>query len=73
MRFDERNTKPQCIDCNMFYDGCVDDFREALIDEYGEEEILALEEMKYNISGYDDDWYREKIKYYKNEVKKLGV
>lgn len=44
VRWDKDNARPQCKDCNEFNSGRQDVFRENLIDDLGEEEVLELEE-----------------------------
>jgi hypothetical protein len=48
LRYDERNTKPQCFGCNLFRGGNMANFAIGLQEEYGEGiiKILARESQK---------------------------
>jgi hypothetical protein len=46
LRYHPKNTRPQCIACNMFNQGRLDVFAANLIKEYGEGIIEELQELK---------------------------
>lgn len=72
-RYDERNCKPQCFQCNMFRNGMPEAFEENLRDELGEEEFEDLMRTARSIKKYTDQEYKELIRHYKLEIKKMGV
>ena len=70
-RYDERNCRPQCFACNMYYGGNPATFATNLKKEYGEGIIEELEKTRWEIFKADESWYLKKIEYYKNELAKL--
>ena len=42
LRYDERNTKPQCVACNVFKHGNIPEFAAHLIKDYGPDIIKQL-------------------------------
>ncbi len=46
VRWNEDNTRPQCMWCNMFKNGDSANFRERLVEEIGPFAVLALEEAR---------------------------
>ena len=44
LRFDELNTNGQCKRCNMFLHGNLIKYRQGLVDRYGEQRVIELEE-----------------------------
>lgn len=71
-RFDENNCRPQCVGCNMFGNGKFLDFRENLVKELGEDKVKEMEASRFKTMKVDNQWYKEKIEYYKEKVKKLS-
>jgi hypothetical protein len=74
VRFNERNTAPQCARCNSFRQGEWLKFRQWLINAYGKEEVESLEQTALLGGSYDayqlqvmTDEYREKVKQLKKE------
>lgn len=67
-RYDERNCRPQCFVCNMYYGGNPATFAKNLIAEYGEGIIDELEKSRYEIFKVTPQWYEEKIKHYKSLI-----
>ena len=70
-RFDETNCNAQCIKCNRFSSGNIEKYRLGLIKKYGEDKVLELESKKNCMVKYSDSDYKELIKHYQEEIKKL--
>jgi hypothetical protein len=56
--FEERNVRPQCPSCNMFYEGMGHIFTQRMIDEFGpgivdEMESLARTTVQYRLCDYE--------------------
>lgn len=71
VRFDEKDCNAQCHECNCDKRGNPEGYRRGLIRKYGEEVVLSLEYAKYQINQMLESDYREKITYYRREVKRL--
>lgn len=48
LRFDTTNTNGQCKRCNMFLHGNLIKYRQGLVDRFGEQIVLQLEETANN-------------------------
>lgn len=46
-------------------------YRKNLVWKHGENQVLLLESMKYEVRKYTEFEYKALIEYYKNEVKRL--
>ena len=68
-RYDERNCRPQCFACNMYYGGNPATFAKNLVEEYGEGIIKELEQSRYQVFKVGTDWYEQKIKEYIEKLK----
>lgn len=73
VRFDERNCRPQCSNCNEFRGGMEESFEEHLRDDLGDEEVDALIELGRQEKQFTDDEYREKIVHYKGILREKSV
>jgi hypothetical protein len=71
-RFEENNCRPQCAFCNCYRQGEAWSFRQNLIIEIGEGEVLKLESMAREITKRTPAWYHEKIDYYTKELKSFN-
>jgi len=69
-KFDERNVKPQCRQCNRFKGGQEGEFATRIVRELGAETLLELNRLKHSYFKFTEKWLSEKIEYYKKEVKK---
>lgn len=66
-RFIEENCRPQCMQCNVFKDGCKDVFSLKLLKELGEKRLQELQRMKQVIvKNYP---YESEIKFYESSIK----
>lgn len=70
-KFDERNVKPQCKKCNQFGGGMQDEFAVNILNNYGADVLLELHASKNEIFKPTEEWYNEKIIYYKNKISEL--
>ena len=70
-RFDERNCNAQCVKCNMYSDGNLENYKRGLIKKYGVKVISELEDKKKIISDNKSADYVFMIDYYKEKVKQL--
>ena len=70
-RFSEINCNAQCRSCNRFDEGNMQGYRRGLVQKYGEQRVLLLESMKYEIRKYTDFEYEALIKHYRAEIKKM--
>jgi hypothetical protein len=71
VRFDVMNTSCQCIHCNSYRQGEPHLFRRYLADKYGERAIQAMELRAQIKSGETTETLREKILFYREQIKKL--
>lgn len=75
-RYDENNCRPACYACNMLYGGMIAEYGERLKEEIGEDAVKELiqKQRDYRAGNYekmDIDWYKEKIKEYKEKLDNL--
>ena len=69
VRYDEMNTRPQCVGCNMFQHGKHPEFALKLLEEYGEAEFKKLlkrgkETHQFTIKELQGikEYYEDKLK-----------
>ena len=70
-RYSEMNCNAQCRSCNRFDEGNIQGYRRNLVLKYGENKVVALEAMKYEVRKYTEFEYKVLIEHYKKEVKRL--
>lgn len=58
------NLRPQCYGCNVMHGGQPITFRENLIKELGEHEVLLLEAKRHELFSPTDEWLQDKINVY---------
>jgi len=71
-RFDEKNTGPQCTDCNHFHEGCQFRFSQYLNEKYGEGTAEAMEiksKMTCKRTAFD---LKYMINEFKTELRRRG-
>lgn len=73
LRYDERNTKPQCVGCNMFGGGKLDDFAYHLTQVYGTDIIETLHKVKQEHRKFTIGELKVMIEVYKAKVKDLEL
>ena len=70
-RFDERNCKPCCYNCNCILEGSLEVYKQKLIEEYGEIIIHDLENLSKSTYKWSRSEMLEKIAFYKTQINKL--
>ena len=77
VRYDERNTRPQCKFCNRHREGMKFEFEQKLIQEIGQSEVDELKKLALTIVNYSTEDIRVIAKKYRIKVrtkeKDLGV
>lgn len=71
-RYSERNNHPQCIGCNMFKNGNMDEYALFLIRTYGEGILEELQKEKQKIKQIRIPEYQELIKLYEDKINALN-
>lgn len=66
-RFDLRNLRPQCTECNRYHEGEHWKFRENLVGSLGEKEVedLELVASRWGLTRHSDQWLEDEIKRFK--------
>ena len=68
LRWNEKNTACQCVGCNIFKKGNLDQFALNLMKKYGDNILYDLDdikkESKRNVKKYGKDFYKAIIKLY---------
>jgi hypothetical protein len=72
-RYSESNCRPQCRYCNRFREGMQHDFARNLQLEIGIDAYDQMVEESRQPWKWDRIWLEEKIKYYQDELKAMGV
>lgn len=70
-RYDERNCHSQCFNCNVGLRGNLSKYKRAIIRLYGVSVLEELESKRRSLEKWTIADYKEKIAYYKEEVKRL--
>ena len=63
-RYDPRNCHAQCVRCNTYLGGNMDEYAKFLIAEYGVDILLTLGIAKRSVFKPTREWYAEIIKRY---------
>ena len=72
IRYDERNTHPQCVQCNRFEQGNIDVYTQKIIELYGRETLDELIELKNGTSKTTTIDLEAKLEHYSYELNKLN-
>lgn len=67
-RWDESNTRPQCVGCNIWGKGMILEFEERLKREIGVGNVESLKEKRKLLLKLNRSWYEEQIKIYTQEL-----
>jgi len=72
-RWDLRNLRPQCFNCNIYRKGNAVSFRQKLVEEYGEEEIKEMEKSVDFLvrGGKTREWLEKSIEIEKKSLETL--
>lgn len=73
LRYDERNTRPQCPGCNLYGGGRLHVFADKLMEELGDKEFKKLlkESRDTNRSGVSEKFLEDIIEKYAEKLKEL--
>ena len=71
-RFDERNVNVQCVSCNVFAKGRLDEYALWLIGQYGNGILEELNKKKWEQKKYSRLEYNSFIQIYKDKIKRLN-
>ena len=71
-RYDKRNCRPQCANCNEFRNGMEESFEEQLRYDLGDKEFDELMELGKQPYSYSEDEYKELIHNYKLKIRQKG-
>ena len=66
-RWDDDNTRPQCMMCNMWKKGDLVVYRQNLIEEIGEARVLAVEAKRNDTLKLSRQFLEEKIQTLSND------
>lgn len=69
IRWDERNCRPQCYACNILKRGDAPTFRENLIKELGEAEVLEIESDRHKLLKPTEEWLLSQLNEYTEKLK----
>lgn len=70
-RWLDKNCHPQCIGCNIFKHGNMDEYAVALVKKYGAKILMTLNALKHKTTKISLDDYEKLIKKYKKKNKQL--
>jgi len=70
LRFDPRNVNCQCYACNCMKHGDLITYREKLVELYGEEMVLELEDARHQVVKKTAEDYHAMIDKYKELLKR---
>jgi 5-methylcytosine-specific restriction endonuclease McrA len=68
LRYDERNCNTQCVACNMFKKGAMDEYALFIIRKYGIDTLHELKRLKNEIKQFTVVQLEELIKKYKDKI-----
>jgi len=72
LRFSELNCHSQCVQCNNYKSGNLNNYRIRLIEKIGIDEVIRLETTK-NTKLWTVDELKEIIETYKRKIKELSL
>jgi hypothetical protein len=70
-RYLEKNTHCQCLRCNVFLSGNMDEYTLFMIKKYGTRFLYKLKQLKNQIKQFTITELEEKIEYYKKLLKEI--
>lgn len=68
-RYSQININPQCPACNIFLNGNLIAYREALVAVSGEEKIKELEQSRKKLVEYSREWLEMQIVDYERQIR----
>ena len=70
-RFNENNARPQCRQCNHYYQGKPEVFERKLIEEIGQQSVNELKELAFETGDDSEQFYREQADIFRLKTKEL--
>jgi 5-methylcytosine-specific restriction endonuclease McrA len=70
-RWDEQNCHCQCVGCNVFKNGNMDEYSLFMISKYGEGILQEMNKRKQQIRQWTSKEIEEKIAYYKEKLEEI--
>jgi len=70
-RYSEDNTHPQCIDCNCFNGGNMEEYTIRMIDKYGRDKVDELRRRGRIAKRWTKEELKELIEEYKKKLDKF--
>lgn len=70
--FDPRNNNPQCVSCNVFRDGNLDQYALYMIKKYGEGILKELDDLRRTTIKISKAEYLDLISEYEMKLKEMG-
>lgn len=67
-RWHDKNCHPQCIGCNIFKHGNMDEYAVRLVEKYGAKILMSLNVLKHKTVKVSLDDYEREIKKYKRKI-----
>ena len=71
-RFCGYNVNAQCVECNRFKNGNIENYRNGLIRKYGEGIVKMIETNSNSIMKVTTEEIQSLIEFYKKEIKEYG-
>lgn len=72
LRYDESNCNCQCVGCNIFKNGNMDEYALALIKKHGNDILNVLNKKKQEIRKWTVAEMEEHISIYKDKIRKIN-
>lgn len=70
-RWHDKNCHPQCVGCNIFKHGNMEEYALALIKKYGVGTLTKLNKLKQKVVKISPQEYEKEVMKYKKKVLKL--
>jgi len=67
------NIHPQCVGCNRFCNGRLDEYALYIVNKYGQDELKKIHRMSNIVFQPTKPWLLEKIKEYKSKLEALWI
>jgi hypothetical protein len=73
VRFDEKNINAQCLNCNQYNGGMINDYRINFVKKYSESELNTLDRLAHETRKFSIPELKEMIEKYKKKCKELEL
>jgi len=71
-RFLEKNCHVQCVGCNVFKGGNMDEYALFMVRKYGNKVLTELNTLKWQEVKYSIQDYEDRIEKYKERIKQMA-